>query len=162
MTGCALDLWAAAALWMRTHPEFGWVFTDPKEWWHVAYRPAADAHRNDAPPAQPAPAAVPIPLEDDDMLTLVQLLYSYYLDRPGKPSEWLGWTDQAATEGWNARQLHAKFRTSRAEAGTVRTAYREILHREADATELPGWSDGETIDDVWAGVAGSKEAQGIK
>lgn len=40
--GDALDLKPAAAAWMRAHPEYGWRFTNPDEWWHAEWFAAKD------------------------------------------------------------------------------------------------------------------------
>lgn len=70
VTGQALDLKDPAIAWMRAHPGYGFVFTDPTERWHAAYRLAHDEHLADvATPAPPAPAA-PHPQEDDTMKPL--------------------------------------------------------------------------------------------
>lgn len=61
VTGNALDLQAPAIEWVRAHPDFGFVFTDRTERWHVAYRISADQHLT--APADPAP----LNQEDDDM-----------------------------------------------------------------------------------------------
>lgn len=63
VVGCALDLPPAPATWMRAHPGYGFVFTDPSEWWHVAYRADRDQHLTDGV-VPPAPIAQ---IEDDDM-----------------------------------------------------------------------------------------------
>ena len=52
-TGQALDLWWDAAQWVRAHPDHGWRFTDPTEWWHAAYRIALDQHLAEG--TRPAP-----------------------------------------------------------------------------------------------------------
>lgn len=69
VTGYALDLPAAPRAWMRAHPEYGFVFTDPTEAWHVAYRAARDQHLTDG-------ITAPTPLtrtteEDDDMKAII-------------------------------------------------------------------------------------------
>ncbi len=64
--GNALDLPAAPREWMREHPDYGWVFTDPTEAWHVAHRLDRDRHLADAPPAPPARRQ-----EDDDMQRII-------------------------------------------------------------------------------------------
>lgn len=77
VTGNALDLKDPAIAWMHAHPEFGFVFTDSTERWHVAYRADQDVHLVDLPvtttPVVTPPPTVttgpdPLtPLEDDDM-----------------------------------------------------------------------------------------------
>lgn len=62
VTGNALDLPRDPEAWMRAHPDYGFVFTDPTERWHVAYRIARDRHFTFDPP----PADLP-KREDDDM-----------------------------------------------------------------------------------------------
>lgn len=56
VTGYALDLPPDPRAWFREHPEYGFVFTDPTEAWHVAYRAARDQHLTD-PVNTPAPPA---------------------------------------------------------------------------------------------------------
>lgn len=55
VTGNALDLKDPAIAWMRAHPDYGFVFTDPTERWHVAYRFARDQHLTDISPIDPIP-----------------------------------------------------------------------------------------------------------
>lgn len=61
VTGNALDVPPDPEAWFREHPEFGFVFTDPTERWHVAYRADRDQHLTDPvhTPAPPAAAAIP-------------------------------------------------------------------------------------------------------
>lgn len=67
--GLALDLKDPAIAWMLAHPDYGFVFTDPTERWHVAYRFAADRHLTDiAHPITP-----PEHQEDDDMQKLIMI-----------------------------------------------------------------------------------------
>jgi hypothetical protein len=61
VTGYALDLPAGAAAWMRAHPEHGFMFTDSREWWHVAYRASRDRLLSVITP--------PAPIPEDDMTT---------------------------------------------------------------------------------------------
>ncbi len=68
VTGNALDLQDPAIAWMRAHPDYGFVFTDPTERWHVAYRPALDRHAG-----EPAPSAPPAPLTPTDVLELMKM-----------------------------------------------------------------------------------------
>lgn len=159
--GTAADVDPPARLWVAVNGRrYGWVAGRVRgEPWHMEYDPALDEQPAATPPAAP-PAAPPLDdLEDDDMLALVQLLYRHYLDRAGSPAEWLSWTDLAGERNLNAKQLHAAFRSSPAEVGTVRSAYRLFLGRGPDPSGLAAWSDGDTIDQVWAGVAGSPEAK---
>lgn len=58
--GNALDLQDPAIAWMRAHPDYGFVFTDPTERWHVAYRLSADRHLTHPTPPTPLD-----PQEDD-------------------------------------------------------------------------------------------------
>lgn len=66
--GEAVDWKATAAAWVREHPEHGWRFTNPDEWWHTDYLAALDQHAHDLTP--PAPAADTITLEDPDMTVI--------------------------------------------------------------------------------------------
>ena len=68
VTGNALDLKDPAIAWMRAHPEYGWVFTDPTERWHVAYRLVLDRFAGAVTP--PAP---PAPLTPTDVLELIEM-----------------------------------------------------------------------------------------
>lgn len=63
--GYALDLKAAAASWVRAHPEHGWRFTNPNEWWHVDYFLVADVANAPARPGGSIPAPAPAAPEDD-------------------------------------------------------------------------------------------------
>lgn len=81
VTGNALDLKPPASTWMRAHPGYGFVFTDPRESWHVAYRVAADRHLFDTPP--PAPID---PTEDDDMS---KWFPGFIVTRPGTTAQFL-------------------------------------------------------------------------
>lgn len=65
--GNALDLKDPAIEWMRAHPDYGWVFTDPSEDWHAAHRIDRDRHL-----ADPATLIAPSE-EEDDMLALAKL-----------------------------------------------------------------------------------------
>lgn len=69
VTGNALDLPLAPRLWMREHPEHGFVFTDKSEAWHVAYRLDRDRLRLSAPDPI-TPAAPAAEQKDDDMATV--------------------------------------------------------------------------------------------
>lgn len=60
--GYALDLQAAAAAWVRAHPEHGWRFTDPNEWWHAEYFAALDQRLTSLTPLTP----ITPPKEEDD------------------------------------------------------------------------------------------------
>ncbi len=62
VTGQALDLKDPAIAWVRLHPDYGFVFTDPSERWHVAYRLVLDRHLTDT--ITPPRAADP---KEDDM-----------------------------------------------------------------------------------------------
>ena len=42
--GYAVDWRRAAATWVRAHPDHGWRFTNPDEWWHSDYFAALDLH----------------------------------------------------------------------------------------------------------------------
>lgn len=64
VTGQALDLPDEPEAWFRAHPEFGFVFTDPSERWHAAYRPARDRH-------QAAATTPPTIAQEDDMAQLI-------------------------------------------------------------------------------------------
>jgi hypothetical protein len=71
VTGDALDLKDPAIAWHRAHPDYGWVFTDPTERWHAAYRIGRDRHLLD--PVSP-PIIGPTPQEEDEkMLQLARL-----------------------------------------------------------------------------------------
>lgn len=67
--GLALDLVRPAADWMHAHPQYGWRFTNPNEWWHVEHFAALDTTAGAgnvlAPPAPADPA--PTQEEDDTM-----------------------------------------------------------------------------------------------
>lgn len=67
-TGEALDLKRPAAAWVRAHPDHGWRFTDPNEWWHAEYLWALDQHR--ATPTPPAPLTPTTTREDTDMVII--------------------------------------------------------------------------------------------
>lgn len=97
--------------------------------------------------------------QEEDMIALIELLYRHYLDRQAAPQDVLWWSDRAAHDNLNAEQLHVLFRESKAEKGTVRRAYVIYLKREPQPHEVEQWSDGETIEQVFAGVIASKEAQ---
>lgn len=71
VVGNALDLQDPAIGWMRDHPDFGFVFTDPSERWHVAYRVVRDQHagQTTVPPAR---------LEEDEMIAIARLKDKYH------------------------------------------------------------------------------------
>lgn len=52
--GLAVDWKRAAATWVRAHPEHGWRFTNPDEWWHADYIAVYDRHRYRLTPPKPA------------------------------------------------------------------------------------------------------------
>lgn len=65
--GLAIDLPPADRAWWRANGrEYGWLFTDPTESWHMAYRIAYDQHLNDNPPPTPAKEN-DMPLEQSDL-----------------------------------------------------------------------------------------------
>lgn len=65
--GVAIDLRGAAAkAWFRAWGrDYGWVFTDASEDWHIAYRMQYDRHLADVAP--PNPITPTPPKEEDDM-----------------------------------------------------------------------------------------------
>lgn len=69
--GLAIDLAGVKAkTWFRVHGrEYGWLFTDGTEDWHIAYRPAYDRHTADRPAAPAAPALIP---QEDEMARLLK------------------------------------------------------------------------------------------
>src|SRR5665647_2518078 len=68
------------------------------------------------------------------------------------------WHD--AARGRTAAWFLAAFRANPAETGTVRAAYRTILHRAPEsAAVVTQWQKGHTIAQVWAGVGESAEAK---
>lgn len=72
VVGNALDLKDPAIGWMRANPEYGFVFTDPTERWHVAYRVAQDQHVTQVS-ALPA-----VRTEEDDMIAIARLKDQYH------------------------------------------------------------------------------------
>lgn len=107
------------------------------------------------------PAPAPLKKKGDDMIVFIQALYAKYLGRPGSPTEWAGHADAAIRQGLTYTETEAAFRRNPAEGGTVVQAYQAYLNRAPKAEEIAAWSDTETIDDVWRGVAQSPEAQAV-
>lgn len=73
--GLAIDLPPADRDWWRANGrEYGWVFTDPTESWHMAYRIAYDRHLND-----PVTLVKPNTVEESDakMIVLARLKDQY-------------------------------------------------------------------------------------
>lgn len=164
--GEALDLPRAAAAWVRAHPDHGWRFTNPAEWWHCEYRldldrrvetVAAPVATVPTAPASPDPAAPPIPLDpqEDDMLALIIWCYEHLVGRTPATDEVLSVLREQA--GRSGTDVAAWFLAARADAPAVHAAYRDYLGRDADTVGLATWT-GQTIAQVRAGVAGSPEA----
>lgn len=60
--GEAVDWKRDAAEWVRDHPEYGWRFTNPDEWWHTDYILALDRTLHTLTPPTPI-----TPTWEDDM-----------------------------------------------------------------------------------------------
>lgn len=106
----------------------------------------------------PAPSAPLTPSEDDDMIPLIERTYRDLCDRTGSLDEIAHWHD--AARGRTAAWFLAAFRANKAETGTVRAAYRTILHRAPEsAAVVTQWQTGRTIGQVWTEIAGSAEAK---
>lgn len=166
--GLAVDLPVGPRAWMLAHPDYGWRRTNPREAWHFEYfvvldvapRPAAQA------PAQAlaGPVIVTPPTPDweafDDMRWLVIALYGIYLGRVPSDPEVNSWLVPAAEHAWTPGQLADTFKGAKAERGTVTQAYLAFLDRLPESDEvIRGWTDGDTIAQVWDGVANSPEAK---
>jgi hypothetical protein len=85
--GEAVDWKRPAATWVRAHPEYGWRFTNPDEWWHTDYVLALDRtlHTLTPPAPTPAPRPDPIPtnpLREDE--NVMDYLIALYLNRLGR------------------------------------------------------------------------------
>lgn len=104
--GYAVDWKQAAATWVRAHPEHGWRFTNPDEWWHAEYVMALDRHAGETVPPRPAaapaaPAVVlppPRPHQEDDMIYRAKGSRDFIFD---------GWTYLQGADGV-LRPLSAK------------------------------------------------------
>jgi hypothetical protein len=51
--GYAVDWKLSASPWVRAHPDYGWRFTVPGEWWHAEYFLSYDLHLADVPALPP-------------------------------------------------------------------------------------------------------------
>jgi len=137
--------------WVKAHGEpFGW-FGVTGEDWHFEYRIDRDQHI----PTNLPPTLIP---KDDDMIPLIQMFYSAYLNRTPSGLELLYWFHQL--DGRSHAEAETIFKGATAEAGTVVNAYREFLKRTPSASDIGFWTKGKTIGQVWTGVASSPEAQG--
>lgn len=93
--GQAVDWQRPAATWIRAHPECGWRFTNPDEWWHTDYVPALDRTVGDPVPAALAlapapapPAPAPVTSWEDD--TAMDYLKAIYLEKTGRLPDPIG------------------------------------------------------------------------
>jgi len=107
----------------------------------------------------PAPLTpLPQSKEDDDMIPLIERTYRDLCDRTASLDEIAHWHD--AARGRTAAWFLAAFRANPAETGTVRAAYRTILHRAPEsAAVVTRWQKGRTIGQVWTEIADSAEAK---
>jgi hypothetical protein len=123
-----------------------------------------DAASTTEPPAPSTPNTPPEPAKptttkDDDMSHFVELLYLAYLNRAANALEVLDWVRSASVSGMDTTTLEREFMKSRAEPGAVLAAYWRFMGRAPESTDVVlSWSDTETIQQVWDGVAGSIEA----
>lgn len=153
-TGNALDLAGATLAWVRAHgAAYGWIADRvAHEPWHVEYVATRDTEAKTVTPTVPATPTAPLPpSEEDDMIPLIERTYRDLCDRTASLDEIAGWHD--STRGWSAARFLTAFRANKAEAGSVRAAYRALLHREAGASEVAsqlthGYSIGALFDAV--------------
>lgn len=110
---------------------------------------------------RPVPPPPPTPeFEEDPVIRFIESLYQHDLRRNPTPEDLAFWGDE-----FNRRKITtyadamALFRGSRAEGGTVVAAYLRSLGREPKIHEVAGWSDAETIQQVFDGVHDSPEAK---
>ncbi|MCG2803685.1 MAG: hypothetical protein L6311_16560 [Cellulomonas sp.] len=167
--GKALDLPTGGPReWVAAHPDYGWLFDVAGDPPHTTYHADRDQHAADPAPQTPTttpmvvdPADPAMLWEDiDDMKALIIACYGTFFGRVPSDAETDWWLTAAAQNGWTGKDVVDKFLGSKAEAGTVRQAYLSKLHRLPESNEaVAGWSDGELVSEVFAGVAASKEAQ---
>lgn len=158
VTGYALDLKAPAIAWMRAHPDYGFVFTDPTESWHVAYRLSNDRH---IPPVVIIPDLPTKPgtgtAKDNDMVNDIIWLYQNLLGRGPSPDDILERLGQSLTQ-IRDDLLGA---SPRNEPYSIDAAYLTYLGRKSDPEGAKTWAALPTVRAVRAGLRQAKAGGAI-
>lgn len=122
--GLAIDLRGPEAkAWFRAWGEsFGWVFTDPTEDWHIAYREDRDQHRTDPPPSTAgATEEDDMPLTDDDVERIAQraaaLVWGYQMTGGAELPD--GKKVPTETAGERLRQVRRSTHTGYVKTSTI-------------------------------------------
>jgi hypothetical protein len=155
VTGYALDLKDPAIAWMRAHPDYGFVFTDATERWHVAYRFAMDRHLLPIVTNLPTITVGEGSKDNNDMINDIVELSTRVLGRALSTDEILSRLGQTPSEV--AKDFLNAPVTN--EPYSIDVAYREYLGREPDPAGKATWLKAGTVRQARDGIRASKEAK---